>query len=229
MQVMNITQTPNIQNTRQLKQSPVAFTGTMSGMANVAKASVNKGFDKFIIGGLAKAMEWSLATPPLKAAVKYLSNNKNMAKMKNILPTVAATVISGLYVTKTMSSKSIEPERKPTLIANLSIVWLLSTVVSLTVNKKLFNDILPGVKRKFAKKADQSFDMLKDALKNNLINQKQFDKGAKDLETMKKGVFGAAALAVTSTVFRFLGPVAAVPLATKAVGMVEDFKAQKKA
>ena len=117
---------------------------------------------------------------------------------KDVVSTLAATtgvVISGFYMYNTAKSKKIEPEQKKPLIINMGLVTAISTIVAKCIDS--------SVKKKIAQ-----FEKFFEAR-----NAAKMSKST--LDACKKGIGPAATLLIFTTVYRYLSPVIATPLANK--------------
>ena len=103
------------------------------------------------------------------------------------LSAIAGIWLSGFYAFRTMKDKSIEPERKETLMWNMLITTALATIGGYTIDKGL---------NKFIKNAQNIFE-------------------AKHGSALGKSFRSMCSLAIFTFMYRFLSPIVATPLADK--------------
>ena len=218
---------PNALNTNKTNNT-VSFAGKTSTLRTIAKIPgqiYEKGYQEPLSTGLSKVFGWItgkkffsnriknlLTTAEAeKYGMKVLSRDKAGKLLKkwdndifvSNLPQIAALFGSSLYIFNTIRNKEIDPERKPTLCANMAIVAMFSLFAT-----KLIDRITVPV-----------FDALRKThsrLMNNRLNY--------DSESAWKS---ARQLFSVTFAFRYLGPVLATPLADKVVKLFNNCNTKK--
>lgn len=128
----------------------------------------------------------------VEATAKHPKFNKNIFAH---LIVAGSTLLSGMYVIKTIGNKNLDSEKRRTLALNQGFVFLLSTVMAYTFDKML-NKKTDAVVAKFK-------NLNKDLLKTNPAKFNQC------IDGIKKG----KSIVVIDSVYRFLAPVAVTPVA----------------
>lgn len=119
---------------------------------------------------------------------------------------LGSTLLSGMYVVKTINNKKLDAEKRRTLAINQGAVFALSTVMAYTFDKML------------NKKTDAVITKFK-TLNKNLGNLDQCVDG------IKKG----KSIVVIDSVYRFIAPVLVTPIANHIGNKINEKKAAKRA
>jgi hypothetical protein len=168
---------------------------------------LTKFIDK-IAGGYVKMLE-------SKAGQKIINATENHPKYKKNyfahLIVLGSTLLSGMYVIKTMNNKNLDSEKRQTLAINQGIVYVVSTIMAYTFDKML------------NKKTEHTIGKFKSL--NTELKKVNPEKFAQCVEGIKKG----KSIVVIDSVYRFLAPVAVTPLANHIGNKINDKKTAKNA
>ena len=151
---MQVTFQPQILNNNKYYSKPATtFTGApvlrMAAEAgNKSKLfdPLRKGYDK-LVNWLLKNYYAKLANS--KAAIKFAEKTANKGDMTRHMAALGATLISGLYVTRTLQNDNLDHEKRKTLALNDAMTWALSTASSYLLDSKLAR-WCDGVTNRFA-------------------------------------------------------------------------------
>lgn len=131
---------------------------------------------------------------------------------KDVISILAATtgiVISGFYIYNTAKSKKIEKEQKKPLMINMALVTAMSTVLGLFIDEA-------------AKAKVNQFI--------NFFEKRNAGKLSEDaMNFCQRGIPKAATLLIFTTIYRYLAPVVATPLANKISNSLNNNKPKTKA
>lgn len=142
MQISPVQNINNFNYKRQLVQPN--FTGGTSTAANVAGEAVARSrlfdplknaYDKYLVSWLAENYFAKLSTS--KIAAKFIEKTAQMGDMTKHMSAVGATLISGMYITRTLNNDKLDPQKRKTLAINDALTWALSTAGSYALDKKL--------------------------------------------------------------------------------------------
>lgn len=150
--------------------------------------------------GIAKILE----TKTAKNIIQKTSKSKLLAAH---LSTFTSVVLSGFYIKKTLENDKLDTSKKRTLAINQGIVCGLSTICAYTINGFL----------------DKKIDKFSD--KFLAINGKE---PIKKLAMYKDGIRTAAQIMIFMTIYRFIAPVFATPIANKIGNNIEEKNNAKK-
>lgn len=131
---------------------------------------------------------------------------------KDVISSLAATtgiIISGFYIYNTAKSKKIEKEQKRPLMINMALVTAMSTVAGLFIDKA-------------AKAKVEQFTNFFEKHNAGKLSEKAID-------ACKKGIQPAATLLIFTTIYRYLAPVVATPLANKISNSLNNNQPKTKA
>lgn len=151
-------------------QSSTSFTGLGS--------SISKGYDNFV-EGIAKKYYVGFYNSGLGRGFAKMTDGKKWASnMTTHMSVLGSTLISGMYVVRTLSNDKLDEKRRKTLAINDALTWGVSTAGMYFADKKLGN-WWEGVTTRFA--ANYLLDN-PDAKRKDLFGE--WD--AKDLKIMMK-------------------------------------------
>ena len=130
---MQITQIQNYSNTPKrayVTNQRIASQPKFTGVASVATAATEKASE----GLYGKFTEW-LANNYYKRfynskTAKFIVDHTNSPKWNNMtahMSALGSTLISGMYVVKTLENDKLDPEKRKTLAINDGLTWLIST------------------------------------------------------------------------------------------------------
>ena len=154
---------------------------------------------------IAKGIGKLLNTDTMYNLLEKTKNNKNLF---NHLMTLASTVLSGLYVVRTLTNKSLEEKKRKTLAINQGIVFGFSTAMCYAVEGKMNS--------KVAEFAD----------KFEAINFK-LGKASPLLKKYKGGVVVASKIMIFDMIYRFIAPVIVTPIANSIGNRMQKNKEAK--
>ena len=120
----------------------VEFTGMPEIMENAAKSAnksklfepLKKGYDG-LVNWLLKNYYGKLVNS--KTAIKFAEKTSNMGDVTKHMAALGATLISGLYVVRTLNNDNLDPQKRKTLAINDGLTWALSTASSYFLDSKL--------------------------------------------------------------------------------------------
>lgn len=185
--------------------------------SNMSKNSKNKkdiNFKGYLVCNKALTkLETSMAygfakfadSTPMESLVKKTNSNKKIHdNLFAHLIVFGSTLLSGMYMVKTITNKKLEDQKRKTLAINQGIVFVLSTVMAYTFDKML------------AKKTNHVIDKYKalNANEKNLANQ-------------VKGIKIAKTTIIIDMVYRFIAPVAVTPVANYFGNKMQEKKAAR--
>lgn len=110
------------------------------------------------------------------------------------LLTLGSVVMSGLYITKTLTNKDLDEKRRTTLAINQTAVFAVSTLMCYTVDNVLNKKIADFANKFEAINAGRDMDKVK-------------------LAKCVKGIGTAKTLMIFDMIYRFIAPVLVTPLA----------------
>ena len=128
-----------------------------------------------------------LTSSTLQSYCKWASSPKIQKRIDNYAPPIQSIVITGIYVKDILDSKLPEKNKRTMAIHDIAC-GIAGVIMSLTINN------------------------LVDKLKNNVVKNLQKAK-IKDIEKICGGVKIAVPIIITSSIFRYINPCVAVPLA----------------
>ncbi len=140
---MQITQIQNYNNTPKRAYTTnqrVAAQPKFTGAASAATAATEKASE----GLYGKFTEW-LANNYYKRfynskAAKYIVDHTNSPKWNDMtkhMSALGSTLISGMYVVKTLENDKLDPEKRKTLAINDTLTWAISTGCAYWLDDKL--------------------------------------------------------------------------------------------
>lgn len=156
---------------------------------------------------IAKGIGKLLNTDTMYNLLEKTKNNKNLF---NHLLTLGSTVLSGLYVIRTLTNKSLDEKKRNTLAINQGIVFGISTVMCYAVEGKMNSKIAEFTNRFEA------------------VNFK-FKKGIEDplMKNYKGGVGVASKIMIFDMIYRFIAPVIVTPIANSIGNRMQKNKEAK--
>ena len=200
--------------------------------------SMSEGFDKFTTG-MATYYTTKLYTSPL--AIWLAKQTDKLSGVVDHMQVVGSTIISGMYMIKTLNNKDFDEDRKKTLAINQGLTFGVSTLGSYLIDSELDN-IWENFTQKYAAKQLGDKDLpkkiaglnaakIKDAEQKfgkpwKEIGKKQRPKLVSALQYIEdnvpntgieakiRGMGVLKKLLVFGTVYRFISPVAVTPLAS---------------
>lgn len=204
-------QQDNTQNKTNEKQSNVSFKGS--------NVSFGKNPDKeasFVTKQIAKLVG---SIYDSKLFLKFVNHSKEKDNLIPALSTLKSALISGLYVTRTLKNKNLDPDRKTTLAINQASVWAVATALGFTFNK--------GVD----KLVDKFTNNFRAANVNKLMAKhgNSLEAVEKHINSLNGGIKAAKSIVIFSTVYRFISPVLVTPIANKIGNYVEASRKAKAA
>lgn len=164
------------------KSSQVSFTGGTK--SNLFKPFSNL-HDKLIVG-LTKCLTKIFEK---KSVAKFIEKYKNSDLVSN-LTILISIVLSGFYIQQTLKNDKLDEQKRKTLAINQAVVWLISTLSALSLNK-------------YANKVIDRF-----ADRYSAVN-------AHDPDAIKlfHGIYCAKTIVIFGMMYRFIAPVFATPIA----------------
>ena len=214
MQISKIS--PNYNNIRQttvkgyIIPSQTTFTGKYSFNSsyfnNVKKlfkplnVLYEKGVEK-----IAKGIGKLLNTDGMYNLLEKTKNNKNLF---NHLLTLGSTVLSGLYVIRTLTNKSLDEKKRRTLALNQGIVFGISTAMCYAVEGKMNSKVAEFT---------NNFEA---------INYKRGVEGSL-LKKYSGGIAVASKIMIFDMIYRFIAPVIVTPIANSIGNRIQKNKEAK--
>lgn len=173
---------PQTNEQKNEKSSQVSFTGGTK--SNLFKP-LSKIHDALIVG-LTKCLTKIFEK---KSVAKFIEKYKNSDLVSN-LTILISIVLSGFYIQQTLKNDKLDEQKRKTLAINQAVVWLLSTLSALSLNK-------------YANKIIDRF-----ADRYSAVN-------AHDPEAIKlfHGIYCAKTIVIFGMMYRFIAPVFATPIA----------------
>lgn len=221
--------------------SNIAFTSVnpLDAIPSKSKflAPFKRGFDKFTTG-IAEYYTIKLYTSPI---AKWLAKHtEKLGGVVDHMQVAGSVIISGMYMQRTLTDKSLDDDRKKTLAINQGLTFGLSTLGSYLIDNSLDN-IWEKFTQKYAAKQLGDKDLPKKikALNDNIISKAEAKFGTKwknikkkdkpglvsalkyieenvpntGIESKIRGMGVLKKLVVFGTVYRFLSPVFVTPFA----------------
>lgn len=149
-------------------------------------------YNKIMVEPLARLVGKILDTD---MAYKAVEASKRNDKLLNHLLTAGSILLSGLYMTRTLSNKDLDEKKRKTLAINQGLVFLASTFMFYFVDAKM-------------KKGINNFTNRFEALNKTHLSKDELNKTSKGIEVASKMI-------VFDTINRFLAPVFITPIANQ--------------
>lgn len=147
--------------------------------------------------GIAK----SLHVKPVQSIIEKAADNKHCNDyLYAHLTTLTSVVLSGFYIKKTLENDRLDEKKKKTLAINQGVVAVVSTIVAYAANNFI----------------DKKFDKF----------MKNYCNIAKN-DNYKKGLKIVKATVIFGTIYRFIAPVLATPIANAIGNRVHERKEAK--
>lgn len=142
---------------------------------------------------IANGLAWLMQTNPAKKLVKFTERTDFLKNnLYAHLLTLGSVIMSGFYVSRTLTNKKLDDKKKKTLAINQSAVFMASTIMAYT-----FDGIM-----------NKKTDILK-----NKFRTLNLGKHIDNIEECIKGIDIAKKVMIFSTMNRFVAPVLVTPLA----------------
>lgn len=132
-------------NFKQIAPSKSAYQPQFTGFATVAKEVASSAAPK-AQGWYDKLTEWIAKNYYAKfynsKAAKYIVEHTSSPKWNNMtthMSALGSTLISGMYVMRTLQNDKLDPEKRKTLAINDGLTWVLSTAGAYLLDSKLGN------------------------------------------------------------------------------------------
>ena len=142
-------------NFKQIAPSTSAYQPQFTGFATVAKEVAGSAAPK-AQGWYDKLTEWIAKNYYARfynsKAAKYIVEHTSSPKWNNMtthMSALGSTLISGMYVMRTLQNDKLDPEKRKTLAINDGLTWVLSTAGAYLLDSKLGN-ICDKVTTRFA-------------------------------------------------------------------------------
>lgn len=143
-----------------------------------------------------------VSTEPVQKFIAWSAkNDKNTGNLQRLFIAGTSCVLSGFYMINTARSKTIEKERKAPLLWNMGIVGVASTAGAIFLDSKIKN-----ATKNYGKYIAQV---------NNKLPQAE-------IAAIQKGLNLGTKIALFAVMYRFIAPVIATPLASKAVNFFHN-------
>ena len=130
-----------LNNNRYYNQSAATFTAAPAAkvLAEAGKKSklfepFKKGFDN-TVDFLVKNYYARMCNS--KAAIKFAKNTEKMGDMTQHMAALGATLISAMYVVRTLQNDNLDPQKRKTLALNDTMTWAISTLGAYGLNNRL--------------------------------------------------------------------------------------------
>lgn len=130
---MNITINPISQNYTNNRPSFGSVPYDIPSKSGLLKP-FGRAYDKFTTGISDKYTDWVYTS---KTAKKLANIKFDKIDPVNVMQILGSTVISGMYILKTMQNKNLEDDKKPILALNQFLTFAVSTILGLTIDKGL--------------------------------------------------------------------------------------------
>lgn len=134
----------------------------------------------------------------------------------NHLLTAGSVLLTSLYITRTLTNKSLDEDRRKTLAINQGIVCGVSAAMAYGVEGAL--------KKKFTLFAKKFEAVNYKRMLATAITQKDKINNLKRLEKCSKGISIASKIVIFDTINRFIAPVFVTPIANKIGDRVNEKK-----
>jgi len=141
-----------------------------------------------------------------KTAERIITKTKETALVQH-LTALTGVILSGFYIQKTLENDKLDKQRRKVLAINQAIVSALSTVGAYTVNKWL--------EPKITKFSDKFVE----------VNAKE---SPAMLAKYKNGIKAASSIMIFGTIYRFISPVFATPIANRIGNHLQEKKEAEK-
>ena len=132
-------------NFKQIAPSTSAYQPQFTGFATVAKEVANSAAPK-AQGWYDKLTEWIAKNYYARfynsKAAKFIVDHTKSPKWNNMtthMSALGSTLISGMYVMRTLQNDKLDPEKRKTLAINDGLTWVLSTAGAYLLDSKLGN------------------------------------------------------------------------------------------
>ena len=132
-------------NFKQIAPSKSAYQPQFTGFATVAKEVASSATPK-AQGWYDKLTEWIAKNYYARfynsKAAKYIVEHTSSPKWNNMtthMSALGSTLISGMYVMRTLQNDKLDPEKRKTLAINDGLTWVLSTAGAYLLDSKLGN------------------------------------------------------------------------------------------
>ena len=147
MKPLNYNMTQNrayTSNFKQVAPSVSAYQPQFTGVATIAKEVASSAAQK--AGWYDKFTEWIAKNYYARfynsKAAKFIVDHTKSAKWDNMtthMSALGSTLISGMYVVRTLQNENLDPEKRKTLAINDGLTWVLSTAGAYLLDSKLGN------------------------------------------------------------------------------------------
>lgn len=179
MMIQKVSPQFNINQQKHKTNKNINFNGYL-----IAKKQMNQ-LEETIAHGFGKLIDTKLAK-------KLILETKETKHLFTHLIVIGGTLLSGMYVFKTLNNKKLDEKKRKTLAINQGIVHVFSTAMAYTF------DIASDKKLEVIKK---NFEKL-----NKHLSSEELSHYKKGIETSKK-------IILSDMVYRFIAPVALTPIA----------------
>lgn len=187
---------PNINNYNQTSKNLVKDINFTSAATSVERAvnPLTKKYDEFtsfLARGFGKILDTDAAVNLVKETTKP-KNKQFSEKLISHLTVASSTILSSLYIKRTLENDKLDVNKRRTLAINQASVWGASTIIAYTIDSM----------------ANKKINIFID----KFVKLNKGD-GLEKVRIYRDGIKAAKSMMIFDVVYRYIAPVAATPIA----------------